>query len=290
MSSDAAGARFRTLVADGPIACAGAYDALSAKVLASLGARALYVSGYAAAASAFGLPDLGLVTQSEMAEHIRRICRATALPVIADADAGYGGLLNVERTVREWEAAGAAGLHLEDQPSPKKCGHIAGKAVVPADEMLRRIDVALAARADAAFLVIARTDAIAVHGIEDAIARCRRYAAAGADALFVDAPASELQMATIADALRDTGKPLVFNAARTGKSPVLSVQHLAELGYDIVLYPIEAMLAAHRAVETAMGAILRGGSTDAAAPMLSTFGEINARVDLAGHVAREAVA
>jgi len=283
-----AGRLFRHRLAAGPIACVGAYDALSARTIEALGARAMYVSGFAAAASAFGLPDLGIVSQSEMAEHVRRICRSTTLPVIADADTGYGGPLNVERTVREWEDAGAAGLHLEDQVFPKRCGHIAGKAVIPAGEFEDKLRAALGARRDPDFFVIARTDALAVHGMDDTIARCRRFAAAGADAIFVDAPTSEGDLVTIADALRSTGKPLVFNSARTGKSPVLTERRLAELGYPIVLYPIEAMLAAHRAVAEAMRAIIDAGTTDAAAARTSTFGQINELVDLAGHVAREA--
>lgn len=282
-----AGAEFRRRLAAGPIACVGAYDALSARTLESLGARALYVSGFAAAASAFGLPDLGIVSQTEMAEHVRRICRATTLPVIADADTGYGGALNVERTVREWESAGAAGLHLEDQVYPKRCGHLAGKEVIPAGEYEHKLRAALAARRDPAFFVIARTDALAVHGLEDTIDRCRRYARAGADAIFVDAPTSEAELASLAAALRDTGKPLVFNSARTGKSPVLNERRLAELGYPIVLYPIEAMLAAQFAVRQAMASIMQAGTTEAALPSLATFREINALVDLDGHVARE---
>jgi len=283
-----AGRLFRHRLAVGPIACVGAYDALSARTIEGLGARAMYVSGFAAAASAFGLPDLGIVSQTEMAEHVRRICRSTSLPVIADADTGYGGPLNVERTVREWEDAGAAGLHLEDQVFPKRCGHIAGKAVIPAAEFEDKLRAALVARRDPDFFVIARTDALAVHGMDDTIARCRRFAAAGADAIFVDAPTSEGDLVAIADALRSTGKPLVFNSARTGKSPVLTERRLAELGYPIVLYPIEAMLAAHRAVAEAMRAIIDAGTTDAAAARTSTFGQINELVDLAGHVAREA--
>lgn len=282
------GRLFRRRLAAGPIACVGAFDALSARTIEALGAQAMYVSGFAAAASAFGLPDLGIVSQSEMAEHVRRICRSTTLPVIADADTGYGGPLNVERTVREWEDAGAAGLHLEDQVFPKRCGHIAGKAVIPAAEFEDKLRAALGARRDPDFFVIARTDALAVHGMDDTIARCHRFAAAGADAIFVDAPTSEGDLVAIAGALRDTGKPLVFNSARTGKSPILTERRLAELGYPIVLYPIEAMLASHFAIRQAMAAIMSAGTTDAAKAGLSTFHDINAVVDLAGHVAREA--
>ena len=140
------GEKFRSLLAAGPVACLGAYDAMTSRLVQEAGAKAMYVSGYAAAAAAFGYADLGLVSQTEMAEHLRRICRVTELPVIADADTGYGGILSVQRTVELWEAAGAAGLHLEDQGFPKKCGHIAGKTLIPADEMVQKIRAARAAR------------------------------------------------------------------------------------------------------------------------------------------------
>lgn len=280
--------QFRALLATGPVACIGAYDGLSARWIDQSGAKAVYISGFAAAASAFGAADLGLVSQSEMAEHIRRICRCTTLPVIADADTGFGGTLNVERTVQEWEHAGAAGLHLEDQGFPKRCGHVAGKSVIPAAEMQLKITAALRARTNSDFFVIARTDALATHGLDEAIERCKRYADSGADALFVDAPASVEQLATIADALQGFGKPLVYNSARTGKSPVLTERQLAELGYPIVLYPIEGMLAAHKAMGLALSSILRAGTTEAAAADLASFRDINSLVGMEQHLAREA--
>jgi len=247
----------------------------------------MYISGFAAAASALGYPDVGMVSQTEMAEHVRRICRVTNLPVIADADTGYGGILSVQRTVELWEAAGAAGLHLEDQGFPKKCGHIAGKTVIPADEMVQKIKAALAARKDVNFYIIARTDAVAVTSFQDALERCKRYAEAGADALFVDAPESIEQLQEIDRELKGCGKPLVFNSARTGKSPFLTEKKLQELGFDIVLYPIEALTAAHRAVKQVLSTILREGGTDAVASQISTFGEINELVKLKEFISRE---
>ncbi len=282
------GTSFRALVAAGPVACVGAYDAMSARLVDASGAKAMYVSGFAAAAAAFGYPDLGLVSQTEMAEHLRRICRCTRLPVIADADTGFGGTLNAARTVELWEDAGAAGLHLEDQVFPKRCGHIAGKNVISAADMVAKLRAALAARRDPDFFVIARTDAVAVTGLDDAIERCLRYAEAGADALFVDAPESEAQLVAIERALRGSGKPLLFNSARTGKSPILTEARLAELGYRIVIYPIEALLASHRAVQSALAAIVAAGTTDAIADQMSSFHDINALVDLPGFVRREA--
>jgi 2-methylisocitrate lyase-like PEP mutase family enzyme len=278
--SKSPGARFRALLAHGPIACVGAFDALSAKVITSIGARAVYVSGFAAAASAFGEADLGVVTQSEMAEHIRRICRATPLPVIAYADTGYGGVLNVERTVRDWESAGAAGLHLEDQVFPKRCGHLAGKEVIPLDEYLSKLRAALAARSDPNFFIIARTDALAVHGMDDTLRRCEAFAAAGADAVFVDSPRSVDDLKAIASAMRDSGVPLVFNSARTGRSPVLVEGRLADLGYPIVLYPLEAMLIAQHAVREHVRALMHARTTELVSDRMLMFDEVNSLVGL----------
>lgn len=281
------GSKFRKLIEQSPLACVGAYDAMSSRLVEEAGAKAMYISGFAAAAAALGYPDVGLVSQSEMAEHIKRICRVTSLPVIADADTGYGGILSVQRTIELWESAGAAGLHIEDQGFPKKCGHIAGKTVIPAEEMVQKIKAAQAARTDENFFIIARSDAIAVTGLEDAIDRCKRYADAGADALFVDAPESIEQLQQIANGLRSCGRPLVFNSARTGKSPFLSEKELQELGFGIVLYPIEAMTAAHRAISEVLATIVREGSTDAIASKISTFSQINKLVELEQFVERE---
>lgn len=281
------GHRFRTLFAEGQVACLGAYDPVTARIAEEVGARALYVSGYAAAAIATGFPDLGLISQTEMADHIRRICRATTRPVIADADTGYGGVLNARRTVELWEAAGAAGLHLEDQVFPKRCGHITGKAVISAAEMVGKLRAALQARSSPEFFLIARTDALAVNGLADAIDRCKAYADAGADALFVDAPESVDQLQTIARELKPLGKPLVFNAARTGKSPTMAESDLHAIGFDVVIYPIEALLAAHRAVKHVMASIVRTGCSETTAAAFSSFREMNQLVKLDDFVRTE---
>ena len=278
---------FRELLAGSSVGCMGVYDALTALLAQEAGAKALYISGFAAAAVSAGVPDVGLISQAEMADHIRRICRATRLPVIADADTGYGGVLNAQRTVQLWEEAGAAGLHLEDQVYPKRCGHIAGKEVITAAEMVHKIKGALDARSSPDFFIIARTDAIAVTGLADAIARCKAYAAAGADALFVDAPESEAQLKTISQELKGLGKPLMFNSARTGKSPFLTEQRLRELGFTIVIYPVEAMLAAHAAAKAVMRSILETGGTDAAAAAMTTFQAFNDFIGLQQHLDRE---
>lgn len=282
------GLKFRELVAGGSIACLGAFDAMTARLIEASGARAAYVSGFAAAGSAFGFPDVGLISQTEMAEHVRRICGATSLPVIADADTGYGANLAVQRTVALWEAAGAAGLHIEDQCFPKRCGHVAGKSVIPVTEMVQKIKAALAARQDPQFFVIARTDAIAVTGLDDALERCKRYVDAGADAIFVDAPESEAHLRRIADALRGSDVPLVFNSARTGKSPFLSESRLRELGFAIVIYPIEGMLAASKAAKAVFEHIVAHGSTDDVVSGLTSFAEINALFGMDDAIAGEA--
>lgn len=278
----------RRLLLAGQVVCLGAHDALTARLAEAAGAQALYVSGFAAAAVRLASPDLGLISQTEMAEHIARICAATARPVIADADTGYGGPLNVQRTVQLWEHAGAAGLHIEDQVFPKKCGHIAGKAVIPVGEMVQKIRAAIDARRDPDFLVIARTDAVAVNGLADAIDRCKHYAETGADVLFVDAPESIDQLEKIARELSSLGKPLMFNCARTMKSPVVHADELARLGFGLIFYPIEAMLTGFEAMQRTYRQLLTQGTTDAVADRMPTFGDFNKFIGLGEHVALEA--
>ena len=180
--------KFRALFENGPFVCMGAYDAITAKLAEECGAPAVFVSGFVACGIEAGEPDMGALSQTQMFEHIRRVARATSLPVFADADTGYGGMLDVQRTMRLWEEAGASCLHLEDQALPKKCGHVAGKQLVPKLEMVQKLRAMLEARQDQDFFIVARTDAIAVNGIEDAVDRITAYAEAGADGLYADAP------------------------------------------------------------------------------------------------------
>ncbi|MBB5696249.1 isocitrate lyase/PEP mutase family protein [Muricoccus pecuniae] len=274
-------ARFRELLKTPPFVCMGAHDAVTAKLAEQAGAPAIYVSGFAASAIVAGAPDFGLLSQTEMFDHIRRICRATSLPVFADADTGYGGAMDCQRTVALWEEAGASVLHLEDQAVPKKCGHFAGKQLVPAEEMQAKLRAMLDARKDPDFFIVARTDAIAVTGVEDAIRRLEAYAAVGADGLYVDAPESTDQMREISQRLRPLGKPLLFNMARSGKSPILTLKQVHELGFDYALCPIEPMFAMHKAVKAMMERFMAEGcSTEAVAEMLTPFDEFNAFVGL----------
>jgi 2-methylisocitrate lyase-like PEP mutase family enzyme len=281
-------AQFRELLKSPPFVCLGAHDAVTAMLAEQAGAKALYVSGFAASAIVAGKPDVGLLTQTEMFEHIRRICRVTKLPVFADADTGYGGVLDAQRTIELWEEAGASVLHLEDQAVPKKCGHFAGKQLVPKEEMQQKLRAMLAARKDPDFFVVARTDAIAVTGINDAIERLEAYAAVGVDGLYADAPESIDQMRELIRRLKPLGKPILFNMARSGKSPYLSIKEVYELGFDYALCPIEPMFAMHKAVKEMMEIFMREGSTNAVADRLTSFEDFNRFIGLDEAVAEEA--
>jgi 2,3-dimethylmalate lyase len=231
-----------------PVVAPGAYDALSARLVERAGFAAVYVTGFGASASLLGRPDVGLLSFAEMADHARRIVQAVGIPVIADADDGYGNPLNVIRTVREYEAAGVAALHVEDQVSPKRCGHLEGKAVIPAAEMVEKLRAAVETRRE--MLIIARTDARAVEGLDAALERARLYREAGADALFVEAPEDEREVAAIAQAFPDT--PLLFNAVDGGKTPPLALDRLRELGFSLVISPLTTLFAAAHAVQESL--------------------------------------
>ncbi|HEY5569442.1 MAG TPA: isocitrate lyase/PEP mutase family protein [Gammaproteobacteria bacterium] len=280
-------ARFRELLKQPPFVCLGAHDAVTAKLAEGAGAKAIYVSGFAASAIVAGQPDFGVLTQTEMLEHIRRICRVTTVPIFADADTGYGGVLDAQRTITLWEEAGVSVLHLEDQTMPKKCGHIAGKELVPPVEMQQKLRAMIEARRDPDFFIVARTDAVAVTGLDDAIERLKSYAAVGADGLYVDAPESVEQLREISRRLKPLGKPLLFNMARTGKSPYLSLQEVYELGFDYAICPIEPLLAMHKAVKEMMETFMRNGcSTNAIADRLTSFEEFNEFIGLPEVAAR----
>ncbi len=249
----------------------GAFDCLSARLIEAANFPAVYVTGFGTAASYLGQPDVGLLGMSEMVDNARRIARAVAVPVIADADTGYGNPLNVIRTVQAYEDAGVAAIHIEDQVAPKKCGHLDGKQVVPASEMVAKIRAAAAARRSPEFAIIARTDARAVEGLERAIERAHLYRAAGADVLFVEAPQSEAEIETIAHALG--GAPLLFNWAEGGKTPAIQLDRLRELGFRIVIFPISTLLVAARAIREVLASIHRDGTPSSAMHTMIPFNE-----------------
>jgi 2-methylisocitrate lyase-like PEP mutase family enzyme len=227
------------------------------------------MTGFGSAASRLGRPDIGLLALPDMVDNAHRIAQAVELPVIADADTGYGNPINVILTVREYEAAGVAAIHLEDQVMPKKCGHMEGKVVVPAGEMVAKVQAAVAARKSDDFLIIARTDARAVEGLDGALQRARRYREAGADALFVEAPQSQDEIRAIADAFPDV--PLLFNYAEGGKTPAVTREVLRELGFALVIFPLSVMLAATAAIRSVLAQIKQDGTPIGALDSLPRF-------------------
>ena len=253
-----------------PILAPGAYDALSARLIEAAGFPAVYMTGFGSAASLLGRPDVGLLGMSEMVDNARRIAGAVAVPVIADADTGYGNPITVIRTVHEYENAGVAAIHIEDQLSPKKCGHMEGKQLVSVEDMVAKVRAAVAARRTD-LVLIARTDARAVEGLHGALNRGRLYREAGADVIFFEAPQSEAEIETVAHELSDV--PLLFNWAEGGKTPPIAYARLRELGFRIVIFPIGAMLAATRAIRDLLQTIRADGTPAAALAGLPRFGE-----------------
>jgi len=263
---DSPGQRLRRAWAANPIAVPGVFNALIARMAERLGFQAVYLSG-AALSAGYGLPDVGLVSLSEFVNEARLITQATSLPLLCDADTGFGEALNVERTVRLFEAAGVAGIHLEDQELPKRCGHLSGKSLVEAEEMVAKIRAAVAARRDPSFVIIARTDARGVTGFDDAVRRANLYLAAGADAIFPEAMESPEEFRAFAAAV---SAPLLANNTEFGKSPNLDVAGFAELGYRMVLFPVTAFRSALKAAEETLTAIKTvGHQRDRVATMLT---------------------
>ena len=278
-------AQLRSLLGEpGILVLPGAADALTARLVEDVGFPAVYATGAGIANALLGLPDLGLATMTEIVEQARRIAGAVEIPVVVDADTGYGNALNVHRTVRELERAGVAGIQLEDQVTPKRCGHFAGKEVVPVEEMAQKLRAAREARRDADLVLVARTDALATHGVAEAIARGRAYAEAGADLIFVEAPTTREELAALPRAIP---KPLVANMTEGGKTPLLDADELQALGYKVALYPNTALRAAMAAVREALARLRADGTSRAVLDRLLSWQERQRLVGLPEYEALE---
>ena len=249
----------------------GVFDMVSLRCANQFGFDALYMTGFGTVASHLGLPDAGLATYTDMVGRVKAMTAQAAAPLIADGDTGYGGLLNVRHTVRGYEDAGASAIQLEDQEFPKKCGHTPGRRVIPAEDMIKKIRVAVESRRSADFLVIARTDARTTLGLDEALRRAEAYAKAGADVLFVESPESEEEMRTIGRAF---DLPLVANMVEKGRTPLLSREELQALGFRLAIFPVTALLAALRAMSGVYAHFRDTGSSAGVAVPLQDFADL----------------
>lgn len=264
--------RLRELLGQpGVIRSLGAHDVFTARLVEQAGLETVFIGGFGTAASMLGLPDVGLLTMTEMADAVRRMAQRVSIPVVADGDTGHGDLHNVVRTVQEFERAGAAGILLEDQVTPKRCGHFEGKQIIPLEEMELKLKAALAARRDPDFVLIARTDARAVEGIDGAIKRARRFGEVGADVCFIEAPQSLDELRRIP---KEVPYPLLVNMLTGGVTPILPVAELGQLGYKIVVCPIESLLVTGLAVQKLIQSLLTKGRVDLDQGQMLTFAQV----------------
>jgi methylisocitrate lyase len=250
----------------------GVHDGLTARIAERAGFEAFYHGGYAVAAHQYGLPDIGMIALHEMVESLGRVTGVSSVPVITDADTGYGEIAGVRRSVQELERAGAAAIQIEDQVFPKRCGHMAGKEVIPRDEMVLKVRAAVGARSGADLLIVARTDALQPNDLDDAVDRCNAYADAGADVVFVDAPGSEEELAEIAD--RVDGLSLA-NMSETGRTPVMSAEELERMGYRIVIFPSPQTRIIARAYEDLCTELADHGTTRGVLDRMMPFEDVN---------------
>lgn len=269
--SDRCGALRKLIQRPGIIRSLAAHDVFTARICEAAGIELLFLGGFGAAASGYGLPDLGLLGLAEMAEAARRMAAGLTIPLIVDGDTGYGSIPNVVRTVQELERAGAAGLLLEDQVFPKRCGHFAGKAVIPVAEMSAKLQAALDARSNSEFVILARTDARAVEGVSAAIDRANHFAELGADVCFVEAPQSREELTRIG---REVRAPQLANMLTGGVTPILPADELESLGFKIVVSPIETLAVTGFAVRKLAEAMLRDGRVDQLSPEMLSFSEM----------------
>jgi len=250
----------------------GVFDLISARSADALGFNALYMTGYGVSASLLGMPDAGYVSITDMLGRVQQICARTSTPLIADADTGFGGALNVQHAVRGYERAGAQAIQLEDQEFPKKCGHTLGRRVIPLEDMVTKIRVAADSRDSADFLIVARTDARTAHGLDEALRRGEAFAEAGADVLFIESPESVEEMETICARF---DAPLLANMVEGGRTPVLSQAELTALGYRLAIFPAIGMLAAARALREVYGALRQDGGSAGVRDRLLAFDQMN---------------
>ncbi len=277
---------FKKLVLDDEIlVLPGAYDALSAKIAEQAGFKAVTIGGYPVSGSLLAKPDVSLLTMTEMVNQARYIAEAVDIPLFADGDTGHGNVTNVARTVREFERAGVAGLFIEDQGFPKRCGHMEGKQVISTEEMIIKIKAAVDAREDDDFMLMARTDSLAVYGIDAAIERASRFAEAGADIIFVEAPPSVEDMRRVC---REVKAPMLANMVEGGKTPIITTKELQDIGYRVATFPLSTLYAAAYGVRSAMETLFKTGSTSGYMDKMITFTDFNNLVGLEKVRAKEA--
>ena len=267
------------------IVAPGAYDCLTAKIIEQAGFPAVYMTGAGTSVARLGQPDLALATMTEMLANASAIAETVNVPVIADADTGYGGVLNVGRTVRQYERTGVAAIHIEDQESPKRCGHLDNKRVIPAGDMVQKIHAAVDARVDPEFTIIVRTDALAVTGWDDTMERCDAYVEAGADVLFVEAVRSKKEAQ---DVVSRFDVPLLYNFVETGKSPLIPAPELQGLGFKLVIFPASALMLVTRAVAELMDEIKTHGTTSQMMNQMASLEECFNLVGMAELLAQDA--
>ena len=260
-----------------PLVIPGVYDALGAKIVEKVGFEAMFQTGYGTSATLFGMPDYGFIGSTETVDNARRICRAASIPVIVDVDTGYGNALTVDKLVRELEVAGASGIFLEDQKWPKRCGHMQGKEVIPKDEYAEKLQAAIDARSNKDFIIVARTDARAIEGLDNAIERGLYYKKIGADVIFIEAPKNIQEMSKIGNAI---DAPLVANMIEGGVTPISSVSKLHKMGFKIILYPLSVLFSNTYASLQILRELKRSGSTVKLKKNMVNFDQFNEIVEL----------
>ena len=260
-----------------PLVIPGVYDAIGAKIVEKVGFEAMFQTGYGTSATLFGMPDYGFIGPTETVDNARRICRATSIPVIVDADTGYGNALSVDKLVHELEVVGASGIFLEDQKWPKRCGHMQGKEVIPKDEYAEKLQAAIDARSNKDFIIVARTDARATEGLDNAIERGLYYKKIGADVIFIEAPKNIQEMSKIGNAI---DAPLVANMIEGGVTPISSVSKLHKMGFKIILYPLSVLFSSTYSSLQILRELKRSGSTVKLKKNMVNFDQFNEIVEL----------